>query len=142
MQYEAEVNGRVRQVAVHRTGDTFDVAVDGRLWRVDAARIDAKSMSLVVQPGARSYDVGFAPDAATGLLYVRVGTTQVAVALNGRRRRHDDPSHAGEGPQRSELEALARKLSLNNLAFLGRVEGRSGKIDRCFTIHCLSVARL
>ena len=49
---------------------------------------------------------------------------------------------AGEGPQRSELEALARKLSLNNLAFLGRVEGRSGKIDRCFTIHCLSVARL
>ena len=30
---------------------------------------------------------------------------------------------AGEGPQRSELEALARKLSLNNLAFLGRVEG-------------------
>ena len=30
---------------------------------------------------------------------------------------------AGEGPQRSELEALARKLSLSNLAFLGRVEG-------------------
>ena len=100
MQYEAEVNGRVRQVAVHRKGDTFDVAVDGHSWRIDAARIDAKSMSLVVQPGARSYDVGFAPDAATGLLYVRVGTTQVAVALNGRRRRHDDPSHAGEGPQR------------------------------------------
>ena len=61
-------------------------------------------MSLVVHspqgPGAKSYDVGFASDAATGLLYVRVGTTQVAVALNGRRRRHDDDGHAGEGPQR------------------------------------------
>ena len=99
MQYEVEVQGRVRQVAVHRAGGAFDVSVDGRTWRVDAARIDARSMSLLVEPGA-SYDVGFAPDPATGLLYVRVGTTQVAVALNGRRRRHDDAEHAGSGPQR------------------------------------------
>ncbi len=99
MQYEVEVQGRVRQVAVHRAGGAFDVSVDGRTWRVDAARIDARSMSLVVDPGA-SYDIGFAPDPATGLLYVRVGTTQVAVALNGRRRRHDDAGHTGSGPQR------------------------------------------
>jgi biotin carboxyl carrier protein len=57
-------------------------------------------MSLVVDSGARSYDVGFAADAATGLLHVRVGTTQVPVSLNGRRRRHDDAGHAGAGPQR------------------------------------------
>ena len=101
MQYEVEVQGRVRQVAVHRNGGAFDVSVDGRTWRVDAARIDAhgRAMSLLVEPGA-SYDIGFAPDPATGLLYVRVGATQVAVALNGRRRRHDDAGHAGTGPQR------------------------------------------
>ena len=56
-------------------------------------------MSLLVEPGA-SYDIGFAPDPATGLLYVRVGTTQVAVSLNGRGRRHDDAGHTGSGPQR------------------------------------------
>jgi biotin carboxyl carrier protein len=103
VQYEVEVRGRVRQVAVHRAGDKFDVSVDGRSWRVDAAHAGTRSLSLVIesgQPGAASYDVGFAPDPATGLLYVRVGTTQIAVALNGRRRRHDDAGHTGDGPQR------------------------------------------
>jgi biotin carboxyl carrier protein len=100
VQYEIDVNGRVRQVDVHRAGGAFDVSVDGRTWRVDAARIDAKSMSLVLDPGALSYDVGFANDAATGLLSVRVGTTHVAVALNGRRGTRDDAGHAAAGPQR------------------------------------------
>ena len=100
MQYEVEVAGRVRQVAVHRAGSKFDVAVDGRVWRVDAAHIDARTMSIVVEDTGASYDVGFAPDLATGLLFVRVGSTQVPVALNGRRRRHDDAGHAGAGPQR------------------------------------------
>ena len=100
MQYEIEVNGRIREVTVHRDGAAFDVSLDGRMWRVDAARIDAKSMSLLLQPGAASYDVGFATDAATGLLSVRVGTTHVAVALNGRRRRRDDAGHPAAGPQR------------------------------------------
>jgi biotin carboxyl carrier protein len=100
VQYEVEVNGRVRQVAVHRAGDAFDVTVDGRSWRVDAAHAGTRSMSLLIDPGARSYDVGFANDPATNLLWVRVGTTQVLVALNGRRRRADDAGHAGAGPQR------------------------------------------
>jgi len=103
VQYEVEVRGRVRQVTVHRAGDTFDVSVDGRSWRVDAVRVGTRNMSLIIESGlprAASYDVGFAPDAATGLLYVRVGTTQVAVAFNGRRRRHDEAAHDGEGPQR------------------------------------------
>jgi biotin carboxyl carrier protein len=100
VQYEVEVSGRVRQVAVHRTGNVFDVTVDGRSWRVDAAHVDTTTMSLLVSPGTQSYDVGFATDPATNLLYVRVGTTQVPVSLNGRRRRHDDAWHAGAGPQR------------------------------------------
>jgi len=100
VQYEIEVQGRVRQVAVHRRGSAFDVTVDGRALRVDAARIDAKSMSLVVHPGAASYDVGFVTDTATGLLSVRVGTTHVAVAFNGRRGRRDEAGQAAAGPQR------------------------------------------
>jgi biotin carboxyl carrier protein len=100
VQYEIEVGGRVRQVAVHRRGSEFDVTVDGRSLRVDAARIGAKSMSLVVHPGAASYDVGFVADAATGLLSVRVGTTHVAVAFNARRGRRDEAGQAAAGPQR------------------------------------------
>jgi biotin carboxyl carrier protein len=100
VQYEVEVNGRVRQVAVHRAGDRFAVSVDGRVWQVDAARVDARTLSLVVEPGT-SYDVSLAPDAATGLLNVRVGSMQVAVALNGRRRgRQHEGGQAGSGPQR------------------------------------------
>jgi biotin carboxyl carrier protein len=97
--YEIQVQGRMRQVAVHRAGAAFDVSVDGRTWRVDAARIDAKSMSLVVHPGAASYDVDVTSDAATGLLSVRVGAVHVPVALNGRRMR-DEGREAAAGPQR------------------------------------------
>jgi biotin carboxyl carrier protein len=100
VQYEVDVAGRVRQVTVRRAGNAFDVRVDGRSWRVNAAHAGAHGMSLVVEPGAASYDVGFASDTATGLLYVRVGTTQVPVALNGRRRRRDEAGQAGAGPQR------------------------------------------
>ena len=57
-------------------------------------------MSLVIDGGAASYDIGFVNDAATSLLHVRVGTTEVPVALNGRRRRHDDGGQVGAGPQR------------------------------------------
>jgi biotin carboxyl carrier protein len=100
VRYEVDVRGRVRQVVVHRADGAFDVSVDGRTWRVDAAPIDAQSISLVLHPGAKSYDVGFTRDAATGLLSVRVGTTHVAVALNGRRRTGEDRGHSGSGPQR------------------------------------------
>ncbi len=99
MQYEIEVEGRLRVVTVHPAGRAFDVTVDGRSWRVDAARVDANSLSLVVQPGGTSYDVGFAADPATGGLSVRVGATQVAVVLNGRRHRRDEAAQSA-GPQR------------------------------------------
>jgi biotin carboxyl carrier protein len=100
VRYEVDVQGRLRQVAVHRAGGAFDVSVDGRTWRVDAARIDAQSISLVLHPGAKSYDVGVTRDTATGLLSVRVGTTHVAVALNGRRRAGEERGHTVSGPQR------------------------------------------
>jgi biotin carboxyl carrier protein len=104
VQYEVEVDGRVRQVAVHRAGDAFDVTLDGRSWRVDAAHAGTDAMSLIVaspdESAAASHDIGFASDPATGLLYVRVGTTHVPVTFNGRRRRRDEAGQGGAGPQR------------------------------------------
>ena len=50
MQYEIEANGRLRHVMISRTGDGFAVSVDGRLHQVDLARIDAHTLSLIVDP--------------------------------------------------------------------------------------------
>ena len=101
MQYEIEVNGRVRQVSVERAGGRFTVSVDGRTRDVDARRLDGRALSLIIAPGA-SYDVGIVPDAATGMLAVRVGAAECTVTFNGRRRRGrpDDRDHAASGPQR------------------------------------------
>ena len=102
MQYEIEVAGRPRQVAVTRTGDGFAVTVDGRTWQVDAARIDAQMLSLLVDNVWRkSYDVIATPDRAAAQLTVYVGGTPVAVALNGRRHHAKKDGGASlSGPQR------------------------------------------
>ena len=98
MQYEIEVNGRIRQVSVERAGDRFAVSVDGRTRDVDARRLDGRTLSLIV--GTASYEVGIVPDTATGMLAVRVGAAECAVAFNGRRRgRPEDRDHGASGPQ-------------------------------------------
>ena len=101
MQYEVEVGGRRIQVVVTRTGDGFAVSVDGRTRQVDAARIDAQTLSLLID-NVWSKDISIATNAATGQLDVHVGATPVAVNLNGRRRwgRKDDAGGTGSGPQR------------------------------------------
>jgi biotin carboxyl carrier protein len=101
VQYEVDVNGRAHQVVLSRAGGRHRVTVDGRQWDVDAVRLDARTLSLIVEPGT-SYDVSVTPDAATGLLTVRVGSTSFAVALNAERRRgpQDDRDHGGSGPLR------------------------------------------
>jgi len=117
MQYEVEIGGKVRQVVVTRTGGAFAVSVDGRTRLVDAARIDAHTMSLVVDsllpvehspagrqdaPANRVYEVSVAPGLGPGELQVHVGTLPVAATVNGRRRwgqKHEGRS-AGSGPQR------------------------------------------
>jgi biotin carboxyl carrier protein len=109
MQYEVEIGGRLRQVVVTRTGDTFAVSVDGHTRHVDAARIDGHSLSLLVDSvspedtSARpSYEVSVVADAATGQHVVQVGAVPVAVTLNGRRRwgRKEERSADATGPQR------------------------------------------
>jgi biotin carboxyl carrier protein len=101
MQYEVDIGGRRLQVVVTRSDDGFAVLVDGRLHHVDAARIDAHTLSLVVD-SVRSNEVSFAADPIGGLLNVHVGATPVAVMLNGRRRwgRREEGAGSGSGPQR------------------------------------------
>ena len=110
MQYEIEVGDRRLQVVVTRSGGGFTVAVDGRTRHVDAARIDAHTLSLIVGNGPTtvpgealtSREVSVAADPISGLLAVHVGATAVAVTLNGRRRwgRKDEGAGTGSGPQR------------------------------------------
>jgi len=57
VQYEIEIGGRRLQVVVTRTDGGFAVAVDGIIRHVDAARIDAHTLSqLVTSPLADSRD--------------------------------------------------------------------------------------
>ena len=84
MQYEVEVGGKLRQVTVARAAGAggFAVTIDGRTFHVDAARVDAQMLSLLIDGAAprvpvRSYEVTQASDAA-GALTVRVGATPVA----------------------------------------------------------------
>jgi biotin carboxyl carrier protein len=118
MQYEVEIGGRLRQVVVTRTGDTFAVSVDGRTLQIDAARIDWHSLSLLVDTEcptsdastlstvglsvSKAEEVSVVADAASGQHVVHVGTVPVAVTLNGRRRwgRKEEHGAAGSGPQR------------------------------------------
>jgi biotin carboxyl carrier protein len=101
MQYEIDIGGRRLQVVVTRLGDGFAVSVDGRLHHVDAARIGAHTLSLLVD-SVWSNEVSIAADPVGGLLDVHVGATPVAVMLNGRRRwgRREDGAGGGSGPQR------------------------------------------
>jgi biotin carboxyl carrier protein len=107
MHYEVEINGRLRTVNVTRTSDGFAVEVDGHRRNVDAARIDAHTLSLLIgdvwpegdsrqglQGRCVSYEVAISHPRASGTLTVHVGTSQVALTLNGRRRRMAD-GHGG-----------------------------------------------
>ena len=104
MQYEVEIGGRVRQVTLARTGDTFAVTLDGRTCHVDVARIDRHTLSLVVDT-VWSKNVTISSDAPgqmAGQMTVLVGTTPVPVTVNDRRRnrRRDEGGGSGTGPQR------------------------------------------
>jgi biotin carboxyl carrier protein len=106
VQYEVDIDGRLRQVQVHRAGDRFLVAVDGREWLVDASRVDGHMWSLLIaRPGEietafASHEVTFAADPATGQMRVGVGATPVPAALNNRRRWGKREDAAATGPQR------------------------------------------
>ena len=103
MQYEIEVNGNARQVAVQRVDGQFVVTVDGQEWMVDAARVGSHTWSLLIGGGTKSVEVTLVPGQTAGVMTARIGDTALNVVVNGRRRwgRVDDrgPS-ASTGPER------------------------------------------
>jgi biotin carboxyl carrier protein len=106
VQYDIDIGGRIRRVVVQRlqgSSGTFTVTIDGREWKVDAERIDGRSLSLLVEDEGRhaSHEVTVSPD-PSGPLIVSVGSTQVALSLNGARRsrRRSEGGHAAAGPLR------------------------------------------
>ena len=109
MRHEIEAGGRVRSVIVDRTGDTFAVAVDGRVRQVDAVRVDAQTLSLIVGPqgaatattrAAAVYDVAIVADSGGAGLVVRVDHVPVAVSLAGRRHGRSGDRAGAAGPFR------------------------------------------
>lgn len=109
MRYEIEVGGRTQQVVVTRVGVRFAVSVDHRTFDVDAARVDAHTLSLIVDGGSHNgatppfaRQAYVAGDVSTGQLTVHVGSRAIPVIVNGRRRwgRHADAGSDGAGPQR------------------------------------------
>jgi biotin carboxyl carrier protein len=103
VRHEIEAGGRVRLVTVSGTGDSFAFGVDGRPHHVDAVRIDAHTLSLIVDSGA-VYTTTVAPEAVTGRLIVQVGAVPVAVTVNGSRRRR---THGGSAPGSGPLRIVA-----------------------------------
>ncbi|HVD91002.1 MAG TPA: hypothetical protein VNC21_01920, partial [Vicinamibacterales bacterium] len=115
MQFEVETGGRVRQVTVSRTGDGFAVSVDGRLHQVDFARIDAHTLSLIVDTDVSggtwersdagpnkarpTYEATIVPD-SDGRVVVLIGAVPVTLRLNSRRGggRRQGGAAAGSGP--------------------------------------------
>ncbi|HEY7292911.1 MAG TPA: biotin/lipoyl-containing protein [Vicinamibacterales bacterium] len=85
MQYDIEVGGQTRTVTVVREGAGLALTLDGRTYRIDAARIDAHTLSLILD-NVWSKDVVTAPDPATGQLMVTIDGVPVPVGVNGRRR--------------------------------------------------------
>ena len=105
MHYEVEINGRLRQVTVHRVDGRFVVAIDRREWVIDAARIDVHTWSLLIDEDVRtcSHEVTLAADPGSGALNVRADGAPVAVFVNGRRRlgrKAEGAQAGGSGPLR------------------------------------------
>jgi len=100
MQLEIAAGGKTRHVTVTRTGATFAIVVDGHPYHVDAARIDAHRLSLIVD-NVWSHETVVTPDVATGQWTVVVDGVPVAAVLNGRRRgSRGAEGDTGPGPQR------------------------------------------
>ena len=103
MRYEIEVGGRTRHVAVERAGDAFAVELDGRTWRIDASRVDAHTLSLILDnelDDRAGSEVTVVPGPSAGQFTIQVGAVPIAVTVNGRRHRAGASDPAGAGPQR------------------------------------------
>jgi biotin carboxyl carrier protein len=104
VQYDVEVNGRIRPVTIERREGRFLATVDGRELIVDATLVGGHLLSLLIDRGATvdSIEISTATDPVTGGSVFGIDTLPVPAVLQSRRRfgRKDDGAAGGSGPQR------------------------------------------
>lgn len=102
MQVELDINGRRRRVDVSGSGDLLTVTVDGQVFQVDARRVGAHGLSLVIEGedgGRRSVDTTVTPERRGGYAVALDGQTVSAVPVSRFGRRGGDAASGGGGPQ-------------------------------------------
>jgi biotin carboxyl carrier protein len=132
MQYEVEVGGRCVQVVVTRVGDGFAVSVDGRVRQVDAARIDAHTLSFLVSNGL--VGEGHGGDGHGGDGHVgdgHVGDGHVGDGLKAVPVPYDD----NRGDNRSDNRVSSNEVSLAANAATGELEIHVGETPVTVTLN-------
>ena len=102
MQVELDINGRRRRVDVSGSGDLLTVTVDGQVFQVDARRVGAHGLSLVIEGedgGRRSVDTTVTPERRGGYAVALDGQTVSVVPVSRFGRRGGDAASGGGGPQ-------------------------------------------
>jgi biotin carboxyl carrier protein len=97
LHFEIEAGGRLRRVTVSRMGGGFAVGVDGHRYSVDVVRIDANTLSLIVDSGAAVHDAIVDREDRTERLTVRIGPVPITVNLNGRQTGHRRAAGSSSG---------------------------------------------
>lgn len=104
MTFEIEINGRARPVGVERIAGApsrFRVTVDGRTRIVDAVRVEADTLSIVLpDDGYRSHEVGFSQGLEPGQVTVHLRGATMIATVDGRRSRRGASLAAAAGEQR------------------------------------------
>jgi biotin carboxyl carrier protein len=84
--FDIEVNGHTRVVSIERAAaGRYRVVVDGQPSEVDAVRIGAFGLSLLLDGGGISREVQVAPAGTPGEMLVSIDGRTVAATVNGRR---------------------------------------------------------
>jgi biotin carboxyl carrier protein len=100
--YRVQVGDETHRVGVRKADGRFVVTIGSRECVVDAVQVDRHTVSLLIENAGHtiSREVIVAPDRASGSLSVHLGAVVLAVALNGRRRRHDARADSTVGSER------------------------------------------
>ena len=91
--FQVEINGRVRTIAIEPADGRYRVTVDGEARLVDAARLDAGTLSLLVD--AVSWTVGVGEPTPGGERAVSVDGARIQVLLSSERGRWGRRGAAG-----------------------------------------------
>jgi biotin carboxyl carrier protein len=103
MTFDVEINGRSRTVSVERGGQgRYRVTIDGRVCEIDAVRVGAFGLSLLLDAASgASRTVQVSRGARNGDLLIRIDGRTALATLNGRRtgRRTADAGAHAHGEQ-------------------------------------------